>query len=68
MQPLVWLSERVLWKGVDQGLIDGAGVNGFRASAGPSGGWGAGSRSGQVGTYVFVFVVGAVWLLRAVAR
>src|SRR5829696_398919 len=26
--PLVWMSRAVLWRGVDQGLVDGAGVNG----------------------------------------
>ena len=28
VKPLVWLSRVVLWKGIDQGVIDGAGVNG----------------------------------------
>src|SRR4029077_3797573 len=28
VKPLTWLSRVVLWKGIDQGLIDGAGVNG----------------------------------------
>ena len=30
VRPLVWLSRVVLWKGVDQGLVDGAAVNGTR--------------------------------------
>ena len=66
--PLVWFSRVVLWKGVDQGLIDGAGVNGSaRLSRGL--GW-VGSRlqTGQVGVYVVLFLVGALWILRAVIR
>ena len=65
--PLVWLSRNLLWKGVDQGVIDGAAVNG---SAGLSRGLGwIGSRlqTGQVGIYVVLFLVGALWILRAVA-
>ena len=67
VRPLVWLSRNVLWKGVDQGLVDGAAVNG---SAGLSRGLGwIGSRlqTGQVGIYVVLFLVGALWILRAVA-
>jgi NADH-quinone oxidoreductase subunit L len=67
VRPLVWLSRVVLWKGVDQGIVDGAAVNG---SAGLSRGLGwIGSRlqSGQVGIYVVLFLVGALWILRSVA-
>jgi NADH-quinone oxidoreductase subunit L len=66
--PLVRFSRGVLWKGVDQGLIDGAAVNGSaRLSRGL--GW-VGSRlqTGQVGVYVVLFLVGALWILRAVIR
>jgi NADH-quinone oxidoreductase subunit L len=68
VRPLVWLSRVVLWKGVDQGVIDGAAVNGTaRLSRGL--GW-VGSRlqTGQVGVYVVLFLVGALWILRAVIR
>jgi len=68
VRPTVWLSRVVLWKGVDQGAIDGAAVNGSaRVSRGL--GW-VGSRlqTGQVGVYVVVFLVGALWILRAVIR
>jgi NADH-quinone oxidoreductase subunit L len=68
VRPLVWLSRMVLWKGVDQGVVDGAAVNGTaRLSRGL--GW-VGSRlqTGQVGVYVVLFLVGALWILRAVIR
>ena len=68
VRPTLWLSRTVLWKGVDQGLIDGAAVNGSaRVSRGL--GW-VGSRlqTGQVGVYVVLFLVGALWILRAVIR
>ncbi|HET8650089.1 MAG TPA: NADH-quinone oxidoreductase subunit L [Gemmatimonadales bacterium] len=66
VRPLVWLSRVVLWRGVDQGLIDGVAVNGSaRLSRGL--GW-VGSRlqSGQVGFYVILFMIGALWILRVV--
>jgi NADH-quinone oxidoreductase subunit L len=68
VRPLVRLSRTVLWKGVDQGVIDGAAVNGTaRVSRGL--GWlGSRLQTGQVGVYVVLFLVGALWILRAVIR
>ncbi len=66
VRPLVWLSRSVLWKGVDAGAIDGAGVNGPARLARGLGMVGSWFQTGQVGTYVFVFVIGVVVLLRAV--
>ena len=68
VRPLVWFSRTVLWKGVDQGLIDGAAVNGSaRVSRGL--GWlGSRLQTGQVGVYVVLFLVGVLWILRAVVR
>jgi NADH-quinone oxidoreductase subunit L len=68
VRPLVGLSRTVLWKGVDQGVIDGAAVNGSaRVSRGL--GWlGSRLQTGQVGVYVVLFLVGAIWILRAVIR
>ncbi len=68
VRPLLWLSEKVLWKGVDNGLIDGAGVNGPARVARGVGAVGSWMQTGQVGTYVFFFVVGVLLLLRAVTR
>jgi NADH-quinone oxidoreductase subunit L len=68
VRPLVWLSRLVLWKGVDQTVVDGAAVNGSaRISRGL--GW-VGSRlqTGQVGVYVVLFLVGALWILHAMVR
>jgi NADH-quinone oxidoreductase subunit L len=67
VRPLVWLSERLLWRGVDSGLIDSAGVNGSARVARGLGAIGSWLQTGQVGTYVFFFVVGVLLLLRAVA-
>jgi hypothetical protein len=55
----------VLWKGVDQGLVDGAAVNGSAAITRGIGWIGSRLQTGQVGLYVVLFVLGAVWLLRA---
>jgi NADH-quinone oxidoreductase subunit L len=68
VRPLVGISKWVLWKGVDQGLIDGVGANGSAAVTRGLGWLGSRLQSGQLGFYVVVFLVGAVWVIRAVAR
>jgi NADH-quinone oxidoreductase subunit L len=67
-RPMVWLSRVVLWKGIDQGVVDGAAVNGTaRVSRGL--GWiGSRLQTGQIGVYVVLFLVGALWILHAVVR
>ena len=67
VRPLVWLSDRVLWRGVDVGAIDGAGVDGSARLARGIGAIGSWLQTGQVGTYIFIFVIGVVVLLRAVS-
>ena len=68
VQPLVAFSNRFLWKTVDEKLVDGAGVNGT-ASATRALGWlGGRLQSGQVGLYLAVFVVGALYLIATVVR
>jgi NADH-quinone oxidoreductase subunit L len=66
--PLVWLSRVVLWKGVDQGVVDDAAVNGTARLSRGLGWLGSRLQTGQVGIYVVLFLVGALWILRAVAR
>jgi NADH-quinone oxidoreductase subunit L len=66
VRPLMWLSERVLWKGVDDGAIDTVGVNGSARLARGVGAVGSWLQTGHVTTYVFFFVVGVLLLLRAV--
>lgn len=68
VRPLVWLSRVVLWKGVDQGVVDGAAVNGTARLSRGLGWLGSRLQTGQVGIYVVLFLVGALWVLRAVAR
>jgi NADH-quinone oxidoreductase subunit L len=68
VRPLVWLSQKILWKGIDDGVIDGAGVNGPARVARGVGAIGSWLQTGQVGTYMFFFVVGVLLLLRAVTR
>jgi len=68
VRPLVWLSRIVLWKGVDQGVVDGAAVNGTAKLSQGLGWLGSRLQTGQVGVYVVLFLVGALWILHAVAR
>lgn len=63
VRPLTGFSRIVLWRSVDQGVIDGAGVNGA-ANLSRALGWiGSRMQTGQVGVYVALFVVGAVYVL-----
>jgi NADH-quinone oxidoreductase subunit L len=66
VRPLLWISRVLLWGVVDKGLVDGAAVNGSaRLSRGL--GWiGSRLQTGQVGVYVVLFLVGALWILRVV--
>jgi NADH-quinone oxidoreductase subunit L len=66
VRPVVWLSRLVLWKGIDQGLVDGAAVNGTAKLSRGLGWLGSRLQTGQVGVYVVLFLVGALWILRAV--
>ena len=68
VRPLLWLSRVVLWKGVDQGVVDGAGVNGSAFVARTFGWLGTRLQTGRVGTYVFLFVVGVLAVVGALTR
>jgi NADH-quinone oxidoreductase subunit L len=68
VRPIVWLSRIVLWKGVDQGVVDGAAVNGSARLSQGLGWLGSRLQTGQVGVYVVLFLVGALWVLSAVVR
>jgi NADH-quinone oxidoreductase subunit L len=68
VHPVVWLSRVVLWRGVDQGVVDGAAVNGAAWASRVAGGGLRLLQTGQVGIYVVLFLVGALWILRAVIR
>jgi NADH-quinone oxidoreductase subunit L len=68
VRPVVWLSRVVMWKGVDQGIVDGAAVNGSARLSQGLGWLGSRLQTGQIGLYVVFFLVGALWVLSAVLR
>ena len=68
VRPLLWLSRVVLWRGVDQGVVDGGAVNGAAWASRVAGGGLRLLQNGHVGAYVVLFLVGALWILRAVIR
>ncbi len=68
VRPLVWLSRNVLWKTVDAGIIDGAGVNGAAFGARTMGWLGTRLQTGRIGTYVVLFVIGVLAVLGALTR
>ncbi|MEP7324536.1 MAG: NADH-quinone oxidoreductase subunit L [Gemmatimonadota bacterium] len=63
VRPLVWLSDAVLWRKVDQEMVDGMGVNGTAGAAKVLGRIGSFLQNGYVGAYVVAFLVGALWIL-----
>ena len=63
VRPLVWFSRVVLWQEIDQRVIDGAAVNGAARGVRALGWTNRWIQSGQVGTYVAVFVVGVLLIL-----
>jgi len=65
VQPVVGISRRVLWRGMDSGLIDGLLVNGSGFLMRGLGWVGARLQSGQVGTYAWVLVIGVLAVLGA---
>jgi NADH-quinone oxidoreductase subunit L len=68
VRPVVGISRFILWRFFDQGIIDGAAVNGSAGLARGLGWLGSRLQSGQLGFYVIVFLVGAVWLVHSVIR
>ncbi len=68
VRPLAWFSRVVLWRGIDQGIVDGVAVNGSAWLSRLAGGGLRLLQTGQVGVYVVLFLVGALWILRAVIR
>jgi NADH-quinone oxidoreductase subunit L len=64
--PLVWASRQILWRWLDQGAIDGVGVNGMARLSQVLGWLGSRLQTGELGLYVVLFVAGAVLLLGAV--
>ena len=63
VRPLVWLSTEILWKRVDQRVIDGGAVNGAARGARAAGWANRWLQTGQVGMYVAAFVIGVLLLL-----
>jgi NADH-quinone oxidoreductase subunit L len=68
VRPLVWLSDKVLWRAVDQALVDGLLVNGGVVGSRWLGRLGSRAQSGQLGLYVLLFLVGAIWVLHTILR
>jgi NADH-quinone oxidoreductase subunit L len=58
--PLRRFSEKVLWKDVDQGIIDRGGVEGSARLARTLGWIGSRLQTGQVGLYLTMFLAGAL--------
>jgi NADH-quinone oxidoreductase subunit L len=64
VRPLVWVSDRVLFRTVDVGLIDGLAINGTANAVRSIAGNGLKYvQSGLTQTYVFLMIAGAVAII-----
>ncbi len=66
VRPLVWLSDRVLWRTVDKAVVDGIFVHGGVFASRWVGRVGSRIQNGQIGVYAVLFVIGAVWVLHTI--
>jgi NADH-quinone oxidoreductase subunit L len=65
VRPVVGISRKVLWRGIDAGLIDGVFVNGAAYFARGIGWIGSQLQSGQAGAYAWGIVIGVLAVLGA---
>jgi NADH-quinone oxidoreductase subunit L len=63
IRPTVTFSRKLLWRGLDNGLIDGLLVNGSAVVARGFAWAGSRVQSGNVGSYAWIFVAGALVVL-----
>ena len=68
VRPIMWFSRVVLWRVVDVGIIDGAGVNGSAAISRILGWLTSRLQTGELGFYAVIFVVGVVVVLARALR
>ena len=68
VRPIRWLARVVLWKLVDERVVDGIGVNGIARLTRGLGWVGSKMQTGSVGVYVTLFVLGVILVLRAALR
>ena len=68
VRPILWVSNKVLWRVVDVGIVDGAGVNGTAGLSRILGWLGSRLQTGELGFYAVMFVVGVVFVLARALR
>jgi len=68
VRPVLWVSRTLLWRVVDVGVVDGAGVNGAAVVSRTLGWLGSRLQTGELGFYVVVFVVGVIAVLSRALR
>jgi NADH-quinone oxidoreductase subunit L len=68
VRPIMWFSRAVLWRVVDVGIIDGAGVNGAAATSRILGWLTSRLQTGELGFYAVMFVIGVVVVLARALR
>ena len=68
VRPVQWFARTVLWKTIDQWLVDSVAVMGSARLLQGFGWLGSRFQTGQLGLYLLLFVAGAVWVLGVVLQ
>jgi NADH-quinone oxidoreductase subunit L len=68
VRPVQWFARTVLWKTIDQWLVDSIAVMGSARLLQGFGWLGSRFQTGQLGLYLLLFVAGAVWVLGVVLQ
>ncbi len=68
VRPVQWFARSILWKTIDQWLVDSVAVMGSARLLQGLGWLGSRLQTGQLGLYLLLFVAGAVWVLRVVLQ
>ncbi|MFA5812050.1 MAG: NADH-quinone oxidoreductase subunit L [bacterium] len=66
-RPLVWLSRRILWQGLDETVVDGIAVDGTARTAELFGALASAAETGILQHYLLYFLIGAVLIVGFVA-
>lgn len=68
VRPFLWISDKVLWRSVDDHLIDRMGVDGSARLLRFFGWLGTRFQTGRLSTYLLIFVIGAIAVLRTIGQ
>ncbi len=63
VRPLIWISRKILWQGIDDTVVDGIAVEGTARAAGLFGALASAAETGILQHYLLYFLIGAVLIV-----